>query len=255
MPSRKRSQGKGRKAKAQAAEAERSPWWLAWAMSRGNQEVQCNHGCGTLPEPGSAAYRFLCDFEEGALGRPMITPWLKGTAHQHKVWADATLRKSIIDVMLRIGTNGILSGRNIYISPRIAVSFAGMILTLEHYKGQSDWSRLDNIDFAFFNSEREGRNLIGGGERELLRFYAKRVPCSCLKGKYIQAKKSLPKTGRCDHCKCTRERKSLMVCSRCNFCHYCCRKCQVANWPEHKPTCDGVMRVKELTTRTKTDAL
>lgn len=253
--SRKRRQGKGRKEKARAAAAESSPWWLVQAQSCENGEVQCRHGCGTLPEPGSAVCRFMECLEDLLVGNTTPAEWREISVQQHhQVWTDATLQKSTIDVMLRVGTNTILSDQEETVTRAITVVFGIAILLLEHYEEQSDLSHRENITVARNNSHREEGNLIGGGERDALRFYAKRISCSCLKEKYTQAKKSLPKIGACDHCNRTRERKYLMVCGRCKLPQYCCRECQVSNWPGHKFFCDEAVRLKECTTKAKTDA-
>ena len=132
MTSRKRNNNKGKsqKAKAQAAAAERRPTWLAWARSCENREVECNHGCDMLPEPGSAVYRFIDSFEEeGMLGRNKLNSgeWMSNTVQQHpQVWADATLRKSAINAILRVGTNAILSGSSETVSRFVALKNAAV---------------------------------------------------------------------------------------------------------------------------------
>ena len=80
--------------------------------------------------------------------------------------------------------------------------------------------------------------LKGGGERETLRFYSKRISCSCLKERYSAVKALQAKTGTCSYCQKTVERSALMVCSRCNFFDYCSRDCQEKAWPGHRTVCD-----------------
>jgi len=38
--------------------------------------------------------------------------------------------------------------------------------------------------------------------------------------------------------------RKLKVCSRCQVVYYCCRKCQVADWKEHKKVCKNLNRKK-----------
>jgi hypothetical protein len=79
-------------------------------------------------------------------------------------------------------------------------------------------------------------DLIGGGLRETVSFYSKRLDCSCLKEMYSEVKGE-KKTAKCLHCHQFKERKTLMLCSGCKIAQYCCAKCQKDNWPEHKDDC------------------
>ena len=63
-----------------------------------------------------------------------------------------------------------------------------------------------------------------------LKFYRKRATCKCLKDVHLESRKALPKHARCDHCEVVKERRLLMVCSRCRIDQYCSRKCQVEGW-------------------------
>ena len=108
------------------------------------------------------------------------------------------------------------------------------IALLEHYDGKSDFQS------AMYAAAATVRDISGGGEREVTRFFFKRIPCSCLNNKYSQVSKDHPnKNATCDHCIRNIERETLMVCSRCRLTQYCSRACQVANWPNHKSMCDA----------------
>lgn len=76
-----------------------------------------------------------------------------------------------------------------------------------------------------------------GNPRDILKFLAKRNLCSCLKEMHSRARKDYPKLGQCGYCQQEKERKTIMVCSRCQLVPYCGRSCQVAHWPSHKDTC------------------
>ena len=67
-------------------------------------------------------------------------------------------------------------------------------------------------------------------ERDMLKFFSKRISCSCLKGRYSVARRTLPKLGKCSRCKEVKERHKLMVCGRCKVDQYCSDKCQIAHW-------------------------
>ena len=86
-------------------------------------------------------------------------------------------------------------------------------------------------------------DLTGGGSRETISFFAKRLDCSCLKEMYYVVKGD-KKTAKCSSCHQTKERKTLMLCSGCKIAQYCCAKCQKDDWPEHKNDCrTGYIRV------------
>ena len=67
-------------------------------------------------------------------------------------------------------------------------------------------------------------------------FLCNRVVAS--KRMHLEARKTVPKLGKCYHCKLVKERAMLMVCGRCGIAQYCSRKCQMAHWPSHKCDCD-----------------
>ena len=103
----------------------------------------------------------------------------------------------------------------------------------------------------------DGKRFVGGGERyglqiacaialkcmriesghEIIRFFTKRIKCSCLKEKYRQAKSEESKMGTCFHCQERKERKDLKVCGTCKLGQYCSKACQKAAWSEHKNVC------------------
>ena len=98
--------------------------------------------------------------------------------------------------------------------------------------------------------ESKARDLLRGSDnmRDVLKFYRKRVACSCLKDIHLEARKTLPKLGVCFCCESVKERALLMVCSRCRYSQYCSRKCQIADWPKHKRTYDTCFRVHKMQT-------
>ena len=92
--------------------------------------------------------------------------------------------------------------------------------------------------------QRTAKDVICGHEREIVRFYAKRLRCSCLEEIYYRVR-SQSKIGMCDFCCREMERKLLMVCSKCKRSQYCGRMCQRAHWPEHKCVCDSLANAQE----------
>ena len=78
---------------------------------------------------------------------------------------------------------------------------------------------------------------VSSGRRDCLKFYRKRTMCKCLKKMHLEARKTLPKLGKCWHCKKEVERSALSLCSICKVMQYCSRECQVADWPVHERIC------------------
>ena len=83
--------------------------------------------------------------------------------------------------------------------------------------------------------------MIGGGTRELVKFYKKRLPCHCLKEIYVDMKASMPKTSMCYRCHDIIERSNIQVCGGCKKAQYCSRRCQVSAWQMgHKRGCGKI---------------
>lgn len=232
MPSRKRNKGKERRAKAAQSAAERSSWWLGWARwNEHPRAAPCNHGCASIPDSGHAVYKFIDAFggfvqEMKVRNSSELTASEKfaNLCEEHlEVWDDSRMGKMAIDVMLRVGTNAILSGDDQDMTS--SYTFSKGILLLEYYRSQCATA-------ATMTAAMKDRS----ADRDIIKFYLKRTPCSCLKQKYSQAKKC-PKIGVCYHCKQKKERKYLMVCNGCNFAQYCSQECQVGDWPNHKGLC------------------
>jgi hypothetical protein len=75
----------------------------------------------------------------------------------------------------------------------------------------------------------------------LVKFYKKRIPCSCLDDMYKEVK-SITKMGLCCNtsimCDKLVPRNTMLYCTRCRQVNYCSRECQIAHWPKHKEFCD-----------------
>ena len=162
---------------------------------------------------------------------------LQDTFQKHsEVWNNGINREIVINILISIGTNFLLredEGAN------QTLVLAHAILALENYTKTGDM-------FSAINgrgSAMKRRDICEGNKRDLLKFYRKRISCSCLREMHLEARKTLPKVGECFHCRQVFDRVSLMVCSRCRILQYCSRECQIAHWHEHKSTCDALVSV------------
>lgn len=113
-----------------------------------------------------------------------------------EVFNDDMFRELAIDILVRIGTfacNDCNNGNAMGAAKNIAFH----ILTLESYNGEGD-----DLIAAMFRSGMglTVSDLKNGGEREVIRFFTKRIKCSCLKARYKQIKVSHPKSiSRCEN--------------------------------------------------------
>lgn len=256
MVSRKRSKGKERKAKKEEKRREEGVVrggnnnnylsmaqirWRRWARGCKDDDpmgmkrsIHCNHGCdlAILDNPSHPVCGFLNDYFVSA-------NWLKTVMDYEKVWDNSCHRNSAIDILTRIGTN-LLLGHNMNTDAG-AVLAACAIKVLEHYNE----NMLDIESTVFIHDvSTKLRDLqicmhTSCQMRDVLKFYSKRLSCSCLKKMHSDARKTMPKQGFCHHCQVVKDRALLSVCSRCRISQYCSRECQVAAWPEHEATCDA----------------
>ena len=152
-----------------------------------------------------------------------------------QVWKDFNYRELAKQFFISIGTNMLLA-KDINDG---ALSMAKTIVALEHYNSSEGLS-LNSVFFTRSAASKRRDLEIGSISmwRDLLKFYRKRLSCKCLKRKHLEARKAIPKMGKCTNCNIEKERVELSVCSRCMVMQYCSRECQVAAWPTHKEECD-----------------
>lgn len=246
MVSRKKAQGKERKNKAaiqgmlglSQAEARRRLKWTSLANPALGHAFICNHGCPPLPPPGHPVAKLFDAFihrEEENLNRPMDYVMSDEFVRHREVFDDATLRQMVISIMLTMGVNLILNDHDMGL---VAV-YASYILHIETYGCVGNASVVHATSAALWRSRRLEIDIHQGGwERDVIRFFIKRITCSCLTATYSQAKVSQPTImGKCDYCDKKRERRTLMLCERCKRVQYCCTACQADDWPDHKDRC------------------
>jgi hypothetical protein len=257
---RKREKGKARKAKAAAAQLAAkqqvslnvgasaqhamvgSQEWRIWAMVGLTQG--CNHGCPVLPAPDHVVSLFMDAMWPRSGVQQSPDRFLSNTFYNHgQVWDNATLRKLALDIMVAMGTNFIIPDTD---DNRNKVAYLALtIATMEQYNGNGE----DGFALAIWQGSFMAEDLLCGGEREIIRFFLKRISCTCLKAKYSLVKKSQPtRICECSICKQVKVRSSMMLCGRCKVRQYCCEECQAADWPNHKTTCRHIGRYLEMET-------
>jgi len=235
--SRKRNKGKDRKAKQQAKKEENVRADLHRFWRRLCLSMECNHGCGMMISDDHPVSSFMDQFFVNSKHKRMtVSQTLKDLFETHpQIWKDKSLRQLALGMLTRFGTNMILDANYNLGWP---LCIAQCIVVLEQYNGT------DDIDLAM--NERVVRTKWRSvcNMRDCLKFYRKRVSCKCPKTMHLWSRKKIPKTGICWNCHKEKERVALSVCSRCMITPYCSRGCQVADWTNHKKSCDDYVRAQ-----------
>ena len=214
MPSRKRAKGKERKANAvvRRAEARRSLWTTKVMMDEKDRSIRCNHGHGgssIIPPKDHPVSTFMDMFATLSLDEEeevTIYDLMKDLYINHPlVWGNSSYRIKARSLLLSIGMNSIVQDLDReYVT---ANSFARACLVLESCHG-----REEDFDSFFHRARGNVFKMNGGNQRDVLKFYSKRISCSCLKQRYKWARSRLPKTGKCDGCGKKCDRSSLLLC-------------------------------------------
>ena len=152
------------------------------------------------------------------------------------MWNDSAKLEMAISVCLCMGAESILGGQD-RISRDLSREVAAFARYFEQYiavelkqtQAVPKWIKMEDTCHADLHT--------------LIKFFWKRIPCSCLDEKYDEVK-HIPEMGYCWNPQCSIpdkrvERSKTMCCSRCRCVTYCSRECQVADWREHKPYCDN----------------
>jgi hypothetical protein len=248
---RKREKGKARKAKAAAAAQHAtgitqlrvlaqhamvgSQEWRIWAMVDPTQG--CNHRCPFLPAPDHVVSLFMdALWDRSGVPKTPDSRFILDKFDNHgQVWDNSTLRKMSLDILLAIGTNFILDAddHGIKLARRLTITIA----VLEQYNGNGT----KDLHIAMCKASLVADDTCWGGDREIIRFFLKRISCTCLKAKYSLVKKLQPtRTSGCVICNQAKVRSSMMLCGRCKLKQYCSKDCQAADWPNHKGLCRSI---------------
>ena len=147
------------------------------------------------------------------------------------------------DILLSIGTNIISKGGSI----GAARVLANAAVLLEKYQvdiPSNDPERIATstdkdcrVNLTVCSAAPMIRDLVGGKDRTVIRFFHKRISCDCLKVKYAQSKRLSQKVGVCNSCAKSFDLASLKVCGVCRIGQYCSIECQSRAWKDHKDEC------------------
>jgi len=151
-----------------------------------------------------------------------------------EVWNDSAKMESAMSILLWSGTQQILEGDyNVARLSALFSRFFEQFISAALYQSQAimNWPKIDVIS--------NGR---GSDIHSLVKFFRKRIPCTCLDEKYDEVK-YITKMGICYNPDCRLnpsgevERSKTMYCSQCRSVTYCSHECQKADWSQHKEIC------------------
>jgi len=225
--------------------------WKYWANGLeddGTVVTQCNHGLAEVPDVSHPVSSFIDSL--------FLDPKLRRVLSNHpQICNNNNNRKLVVHMLIRIAATNLIHNKD-GLGLTLALGSTTAILVLENYD-ETIGSHLDNYDLAMCNrivaskTRDLGTDYTNKSKRDLLKFFRKRMNCKCLKKMHLEARKTVPKMGKCDHCGVVKERALLMVCSRCMIDQYCSRKCQVAASPNHQIRCDDFYRAHQRTVAKK----
>ena len=223
-------------------------------------ELTCPHGFPTPPSSADPIHIFRREYANGLIeeinekkGTKSITIIHDNICKRlHKMglshlWDNEEKAKRISSALVSFGTDCIqVDDTEWWTAAIIAISVKTLELTgsLSPPETHSDilsshkWL-VSQPEMAKFMMD----SLVGDKKRELSKFFLKRNGCSCLKQKYKDIKAEQPKQGACAKCNEFKDRAKLMLCQGCKVMNYCSKKCQRADWANHKEYCRAIAEV------------
>ena len=259
MVSTSRKKNKGRDRKAKKAEAERArvrDKWLMWATGEDKvtrEKIQCDHGRRvTIPDLDHPVSKFMNDFStyRSADNADFSTVKMMRDILQTnpQVCNNNGCREMVVSILTSMGTNLLLMQIGDKELEFLAIRIAKTLHVLENHDGGGSLEVVLHSQKVSMK-RRDFGSPTGSSRRDALKFFSKRVSCSCLKVMHQIARETMPKTGICICCEKEKERVALSVCSRCMIMQYCSRKCQVTDWPTHEGECDMYVRAHKQQTQ------
>lgn len=214
---------------------------------------KCRHGFLPSPDGVEVYNKFLDEFmkafdnapfdnvDGSSYGNGFYHGYLATKKKYAHIWNDSDKLEWIISRFVAGGTQCILDGDNMPNSKHNARLGATYANYFEQYIAMYvlKTQPVGIMDYGKIN-ELSGNN--DDDLHTLIRFYQKRIPCSCLDEKYTEIR-SAPKVGLCFYNNCPlpgrkMERKNMSYCTRCRLANYCSSECQKADWPRHKKNCN-----------------
>jgi len=213
-----------------------------------SSSVECKHGYAHLPDDHICVqfvntyireYNFSIERNAGKFVESYKEALDNTIDANDFLWRgirDSTRIEWVISFFISEGTKWLLEGN--MEAARVAAANARYFMELFSGNGMN-WVKI----CQFHHSQCDSHTVV--------KFFRRRIPCSCLDGIYEEVK-HIPKLGICYNHECklhwelSLERSSFLDCTRCRRTCYCSRECQKADWPNHQDNCDrAVARAKE----------
>ena len=244
MPSGKKARGRKNRAKKEATLAARQrTLWEPMVLGKNAATIPCEHMLLALPQipQEGPAVSFMNCLASGAESFSDVDPrelCFLALSKFPVVMVEEGERSLVIDLLLRFLRNAfvqcsMINGEKwLYQKPANELMICSMINVLELLRTYSD------ITVVNWRAAKINNRLAGGNRRDLLKFVAKRLPCTCLKKLHSAARKKVEKVGICHGCTKRFPVSQLYVCTGCMLAaEYCSPACQRANWSLHKQYC------------------
>ena len=274
MPSRKKAQGKARKAaKADNDKAKKHPRAFTEVTLDGwltcdDESERCKHGCDLLSLPKSEhdcrdfAMRFASDY---------LSEICRMFANNHILQKAATSNADLVGQCVQQGQTFVAAIDDMNEKyPEVFESPSKMkwAISFLHSRGTQDvidgnmkrahhaaicaalligYLGLDELSDA---STMKLHDILQTNDKGIVTYFRKRTSCSCLDEMRKQYK-GVKKTGKCCNDQCPlqgreAERSSLLYCTGCKIVHYCSAECQKVNWKYHKHQCANIAKLNSF---------
>ncbi len=272
MPSRKKAQGRARRAakEAKAEEAvkekedqavvaatqqEEESLGASLALEAQMQRLQivrtksmsCGHGLDSSLSPNeNICLDFINAFIDAFISSKdsvsvidvFIVALQATTVEYATVYCSSSKLDTVVSILVSNGTQCILDGQY-HDNARF---YASLACYFEEWSAAS--VRKTKATFGWAKI----LELFDADDHTLIKYCRKRAPCSCLDEKYKEVK-SVKKMGLCYNLNCSlpgrqEERSKMFYCTRCGEANYCSIQCQKEDWKGHKGICGNTAEEK-----------